>query len=162
MIVCTQQKWFIREHTLPCDVPGLHIWERCPSLLFPANAGRAKLPRAIIRPRTVSGLLRSHTTWVNPLASLSWKVPQLPALPYKGMFTLQWADSPPHHPPALHAGIRVVQSPSDLPHWAPIQSLSTHCWLEIQYALHLFAVQEDEPREIHFGDGHICLLQHQS
>lgn len=65
-------------------------------------------------------MLCSDTTWVNPVISPSWKVPQFSALPYKDLFMQQWCDSPP---PFLGGGIRVFESPSDLTHSAPIGPL---------------------------------------
>lgn len=111
MIVCTQQKWFTRGHTLPCDVPGPRhrtIWERCP---FPLCKCWESKPEAITRPHTVSGLCCADTTWVNPVITSSWKVPKLSAQPYKDTaadwFTpslpawRDWNISKPLGPPSL-------------------------------------------------------------
>lgn len=54
------------------------------------------------------------TPGVNSVISSSWKVPQLPALPYKGTFAQQWTEATP---------LSLLQSPSDLPQWAPIEHL---------------------------------------
>lgn len=113
MIVCTQQKWFIREHTLPCDVLGLHHWTIWELSLF---AKSKTLLTTLSHYKATYCNFCTDTTWVIPviiiiIISSSWDVQQLSALPYMDTFTPQWTDSPP---PSLHGGIRVFQSPSTL------------------------------------------------